>query len=300
MFRKCSLTLITLPRIIAYAVHSNAQIAASLSCSVLLVSAACVQGRRTFASNYLFLQLVREKQKMQVIYLKCDPQFRIKCLEIVFLFQWFEWEWWSWPQTWSRGQASTSILSGIIAWNFFYGLFICLFVGWTLFVKPELFPGTESWTWGATRYLSLKTWVQPWISSTALTSVIMKSGENAPRMCFRNDTFQSSVLIWMIRKLDGFPYLPRIKSLLVNNNRIVRVGEVGEEEEMERMRSFLFQGMELNLPNIHTLIMTNNSLTELADLEPLTRYNLLKTFTCCIVALCTIAVRVVANNVRIT
>ena len=29
------------------------------------------------------------------------------------------------------------------------------------------------------------------------------------------------------RKLDGFPYLPRIKRLLLNNNRIVRVGEVG-------------------------------------------------------------------------
>merc|ERR1712098_841834 len=57
-----------------------------------------------------------------------------------------------------------------------------------------------------------------------------------------------------IRKLDGFPYLTRVKSLLLNNNRIVRLGE----------------GLELCLPNLHTLILTNNSLQELADLEPVT------------------------------
>merc|ERR1711973_551667 len=57
-----------------------------------------------------------------------------------------------------------------------------------------------------------------------------------------------------IRKLDGFPYMGRVKSLMLNNNRIVRVGE----------------GLELCLPNLNTLILTNNSLQELADLEPLT------------------------------
>lgn len=57
-----------------------------------------------------------------------------------------------------------------------------------------------------------------------------------------------------VRKLDGFPYLPRIKRLLLNNNRIVRIGE----------------GLEINLPNLDTLMLTNNSVTELADLEPLT------------------------------
>ena len=46
----------------------------------------------------------------------------------------------------------------------------------------------------------------------------------------------------------------RVKSLLLNNNRIVRLGE----------------GLELCLPNLHTLILTNNSLQELADLEPIT------------------------------
>jgi len=56
-----------------------------------------------------------------------------------------------------------------------------------------------------------------------------------------------------VRKLDGFPCLTRVKSLLLNNNRIVRVGE----------------GLEIALPNLQTLILTNNSLQELADLEPL-------------------------------
>lgn len=56
-----------------------------------------------------------------------------------------------------------------------------------------------------------------------------------------------------MRKLDGFPHLNRLKTLLLNNNRIVRVAD----------------GLELNLPNLNTLILTNNSLQELADLEPL-------------------------------
>ena len=47
-----------------------------------------------------------------------------------------------------------------------------------------------------------------------------------------------------IRKLDGFPFMNRVKSLMMNNNRIVRVAE----------------GLELSLPNINTLILTNNSL----------------------------------------
>merc|ERR1712226_1830218 len=56
-----------------------------------------------------------------------------------------------------------------------------------------------------------------------------------------------------IRKLDGFPYMHRVKNLMLNNNRIVRIGE----------------GLELCLPNLNTLILTNNSPQELADLEPL-------------------------------
>ncbi|XP_030045609.1 U2 small nuclear ribonucleoprotein A' [Microcaecilia unicolor] len=56
-----------------------------------------------------------------------------------------------------------------------------------------------------------------------------------------------------IRKLDGFPLLKRLKTLLVNNNRICRVGE----------------GIEFVLPNLKELILTSNSIVELGDLDPL-------------------------------
>ncbi|XP_075431410.1 U2 small nuclear ribonucleoprotein A' [Ascaphus truei] len=56
-----------------------------------------------------------------------------------------------------------------------------------------------------------------------------------------------------IRKLDGFPLLKRLKTLLVNNNRICRIGE----------------GLEQVLPNLTELILTNNSIMELGDLDHL-------------------------------
>ncbi|XP_064426071.1 U2 small nuclear ribonucleoprotein A' isoform X2 [Mirounga angustirostris] len=56
-----------------------------------------------------------------------------------------------------------------------------------------------------------------------------------------------------IRKLDGFPLLRRLKTLLVNNNRICRIGE----------------GLDQALPCLTELILTNNSLVELGDLDPL-------------------------------
>jgi len=56
-----------------------------------------------------------------------------------------------------------------------------------------------------------------------------------------------------IRKLDGFPYLPRLSTILLNNNRIARIGEHLEE----------------CLPKLESLILTNNNLTELADLDNL-------------------------------
>ncbi|KAK9881695.1 hypothetical protein WA026_017214 [Henosepilachna vigintioctopunctata] len=56
-----------------------------------------------------------------------------------------------------------------------------------------------------------------------------------------------------IRKLDGFPYLKRLKCLFFNNNRIVRIGDHLEEY----------------IPNLETLILTGNHIEELGDLEPL-------------------------------
>ncbi|XP_055230467.1 U2 small nuclear ribonucleoprotein A'-like [Gorilla gorilla gorilla] len=56
-----------------------------------------------------------------------------------------------------------------------------------------------------------------------------------------------------IRKLDGFPLLRRLKTMLVNNNRICRIGE----------------GLDQALPCLTELILTNNRLVELGDLDPL-------------------------------
>jgi len=56
-----------------------------------------------------------------------------------------------------------------------------------------------------------------------------------------------------IRKLDGFPLLRRLKTILLNNNRIVRVGE----------------HLETMLPTLDTLVMTNNSIQELGDIDNL-------------------------------
>uniref|UniRef100_A0A182JC20 Probable U2 small nuclear ribonucleoprotein A' n=1 Tax=Anopheles atroparvus TaxID=41427 RepID=A0A182JC20_ANOAO len=58
-----------------------------------------------------------------------------------------------------------------------------------------------------------------------------------------------------IRKLDGFPRLPRLKCLLLNNNRIVRIGE----------------NLHESLPNLQNVILTGNNIQELGDLEPLTK-----------------------------
>ncbi|ESO92360.1 hypothetical protein LOTGIDRAFT_120927 [Lottia gigantea] len=56
-----------------------------------------------------------------------------------------------------------------------------------------------------------------------------------------------------IRKLDGFPLLKRLKNLLFNNNRIVRIGD----------------DLEQSIPNLESLILTNNGLQELGDLDSL-------------------------------
>lgn len=56
-----------------------------------------------------------------------------------------------------------------------------------------------------------------------------------------------------IRKLDGFPLLKRLKSLMLNNNRICRIGENLQEQ----------------LPALETLVLTNNQVQNLGDLDPL-------------------------------
>ncbi|CAG0914377.1 unnamed protein product [Notodromas monacha] len=56
-----------------------------------------------------------------------------------------------------------------------------------------------------------------------------------------------------IRKVDGFPTLKRLKCIMLNNNRIVRIAAALGE----------------SLPNLQALILSNNHLQELSDLEPL-------------------------------
>uniref|UniRef100_A0A1E1XFR1 Probable U2 small nuclear ribonucleoprotein A' n=1 Tax=Amblyomma aureolatum TaxID=187763 RepID=A0A1E1XFR1_9ACAR len=56
-----------------------------------------------------------------------------------------------------------------------------------------------------------------------------------------------------IRKLDGFPLLRRLKFLLLNNNRVCRIGE----------------NLQEHLPALETLVLTNNQIQNLGDLDPL-------------------------------
>ncbi|XP_017297402.1 U2 small nuclear ribonucleoprotein A' [Kryptolebias marmoratus] len=56
-----------------------------------------------------------------------------------------------------------------------------------------------------------------------------------------------------VRKLDGFPLLKRLKTVLMNNNRICRIGE----------------NLEQALPGLRELVLTNNNIQDLGDLDPL-------------------------------
>ncbi|EDW46800.1 probable U2 small nuclear ribonucleoprotein A' [Drosophila sechellia] len=63
-----------------------------------------------------------------------------------------------------------------------------------------------------------------------------------------------------LRKLDNLPHLPRLKCLLLNNNRILRISE----------------GLEEAVPNLGSIILTGNNLQELSDLEPLAGFTKLE------------------------
>lgn len=56
-----------------------------------------------------------------------------------------------------------------------------------------------------------------------------------------------------IIKVEGFPKLPRLKMLLLNNNKVLRVTK----------------NLENALPNLETLILTNNKFSNLSDLDTL-------------------------------
>ncbi|KAK9818879.1 hypothetical protein WJX74_006892 [Apatococcus lobatus] len=57
-----------------------------------------------------------------------------------------------------------------------------------------------------------------------------------------------------IGMLEGFPKLSRLRTLLINNNRIARIA----------------RNLEESIPNLECLVLTSNKLNNLADLDPLT------------------------------
>ncbi|XP_077212369.1 U2 small nuclear ribonucleoprotein A [Tasmannia lanceolata] len=66
-----------------------------------------------------------------------------------------------------------------------------------------------------------------------------------------------------IVKLENFPYLSRLGTLFINNNRITRINpNIGEY-----------------LPKLHSLILTNNRLVNLAEIDPLASLQKLQTLS---------------------
>mmetsp|Transcript_7521 Transcript_7521/g.19128 ORF Transcript_7521/g.19128 Transcript_7521/m.19128 type:complete len:283 (+) Transcript_7521:230-1078(+) len=63
-----------------------------------------------------------------------------------------------------------------------------------------------------------------------------------------------------IVKLEGFPLLTRLHTLLLNNNRIARVGK----------------DLQQYLPMLNSLVLTNNRLNNLADVDPLVNFKHLR------------------------
>lgn len=64
-----------------------------------------------------------------------------------------------------------------------------------------------------------------------------------------------------VRRLDGFPLLSKLKSLLFNNNKIQSI----------------VPNLELNLPNLETLILTNNNIEDLSEIDNLSTVKTLRT-----------------------
>lgn len=63
-----------------------------------------------------------------------------------------------------------------------------------------------------------------------------------------------------VKKMENFPLLKRLKKLLLNNNRIEKIGENLHEA----------------IPNLEWLILTNNSIQELGDLDVLSVFTKLE------------------------
>jgi U2 small nuclear ribonucleoprotein A' len=87
-----------------------------------------------------------------------------------------------------------------------------------------------------------------------------------------------------IVKLDGFPKLKRLTALHINNNRVMRLGPSLDGMGTHLRYDVEYQGRELKkslltipscaecLPNLEWLMLTNNKLSNVADLEPLGKF----------------------------
>lgn len=94
-----------------------------------------------------------------------------------------------------------------------------------------------------------------------------------------------------LRRLDGFPYLPRMKCLLLNNNRIMWVDAVTASTRIIRLSDILvivfvfivFSRIADNLheflPNLESIILTGNNIQEFSDLDPLLTLTKLETLS---------------------
>jgi U2 small nuclear ribonucleoprotein A' len=86
-----------------------------------------------------------------------------------------------------------------------------------------------------------------------------------------------------IVKLENFPYMNRLGTLLVNNNRITRINpSLGGKTTAIFILQLPLPAPHLTvfifflgfchvefLPKLHTLVLTNNRLTNLAEIDPL-------------------------------
>ncbi|RXG67935.1 U2 small nuclear ribonucleoprotein A', partial [Armadillidium vulgare] len=91
------------------------------------------------------------------------------------------------------------------------------------------------------------------ISKKFVTNMVKLTPELINQSLQHFNAVKDRELVNDIRKLDGFPLLKRVKTLLFHNNRIVRIAE----------------DLCDYLPNLQNLFMANNLVQELRDLEPL-------------------------------
>lgn len=114
-------------------------------------------------------------------------------------------------------------------------------------ITPELIESCYQYTNKATTDRELR------IRSLRITAI-----ENLGATLNQFDCFDLSDNL--IRKLENLPLLPRLKCILINNNRITKIAP----------------NLEESIPNLERLILTNNYIQELSDIDALATLKNLK------------------------